>query len=151
MGVLHASQPEHGGKRRTVAAATHEADNTASLGDEYAGRALQQATGDLERDRQAFEETVRRMQRELDERETAVQEREQASQKREAEGKEQTAVMEEQRLELRKREEAVTDLALAVKIGRNEEIIAELEALWQCALCYDVVYAFRKPLVGLLG
>ncbi|KZT69247.1 hypothetical protein DAEQUDRAFT_726828 [Daedalea quercina L-15889] len=126
-----------------------------------------QARRSLKRDRQTLEEETEPTSPQLDKREIAIQKKEHALQRKEAQlegkiavaqDKEQAAQkrenavqkreddctareakLEAREVELRKREQETQDRALVVNISRSEEAIGELEARWQCALCFDVM------------
>ncbi|KAH9926942.1 uncharacterized protein B0H18DRAFT_1004613 [Fomitopsis serialis] len=127
-----------------------------ALPDPDDGRAVQQdkdVQKTLKRDRQAFEREASRREKAVQKREqgversaaqyqekiAALEQRERACDKREAQCQTRENQLNKRTAELQKREQEVADRALVIKMGRTEEVLAELEAKWQCALCCDVM------------
>ncbi|KAI0732174.1 hypothetical protein C8Q72DRAFT_819484 [Fomitopsis betulina] len=154
------NRPPAGARRRSVAAC----NNVVDKGEE---KALNEEKQSLKRDRQTFEQESQRERAELNKRESKVEkldsqlksklaaakekERdakqreteckkwEQALKKRETECAQQEADLEEREKALQKKEQESGDKALSVNISQSEEAINELDAKWQCALCFDVM------------
>ncbi|EPT01140.1 hypothetical protein FOMPIDRAFT_1023444 [Fomitopsis schrenkii] len=155
-------RPSASARRRSIAAC-----NVPTAVDKGEEKALQEEKRSLKRDRQAFEQETQRERAELNKRENKAEKRdsqlksklaavkekerdakkreteckkwEQTLKKREAEFAQREADLEERKKELQKKEQEIGDKALGVNMSRSDEAIDELDAKWQCALCFDVM------------